>query len=406
MNNLYFYTHPSDSRLKPSTYRESSLPPVTLPTIRLKQRTIFSLLLIGLVVGIPGVIKFAQSDSCCGCPTGANGNIAPTGYGTASPSSGDTTTVITFTATLTGCTVGGIMYTWTFGDGGSASGKPLAIVTHTYKNGGIFTWTLSLQNDPSYFGPPTPPGTNAPLSGTINIAGHWTNFDASIEPSQTIQCLTVNDPSRNGGNPYKDCMAWRVEVKADGQETNVGVDYFQLTLRFYNYNTSGSNNFGIYDYDAIISFASPSPGGVNTYQPQPGTRLGQDTVILSYSFLSVSLLLPETIIDCRVCNLNTLDWHVYSPAWCCNTFASYAEHGADISLPEGQAWTINFSWNYNLNLSYELNGVSCTYVTPQCSFNWSGSIGIPAGHQDPPPGPACCSSTSVAGGGGSAPRAM
>ena len=383
---------------------------MTLPTIRLKQRTIFSLLLIGLVVGIPGAIKSAQSGSCCGCPTGANGYIAPTGYGTPSPTSGDTTTVVTFTATITGCTLGGnsIIYTWTFGDGASASGQPLNVVTHTYKTGGIFAWSLNLQNDPRYPGPPAPPGANSPQSGTINITGHWTNFDASIEPSQTIQCLIVNDPSRNGGNPYKDCMAWRLEVKADGQETNVAVDYFQLTLRIYNYNTSGSNDFAIFDYDAIISFASPSPGGVNTFQPQPGTRLAQDTVVLSYSFLSVSLLLPEQIIDCRVCNVNNLDWHVYSAAWCCNTFASYAEHGADISLPEGQAWTINFSWNYNLNISYGLNGVPCIYVTPQCSFNWSGSINIPAGHQDPPPGPTCCSSGlgGGGGGGGGTPRVM
>lgn len=121
------------------------------------------------LVAVNGTIPQAQASSCA---VGSNGQFVPTGYGSTSVGSDGKT--VTFTATITGCTVSApITENWTFGDGGSGNCNTWTSgscpVTHVYFPAGTYSWTLNFVQDPRYPGPESPPGTNNPLSGTVTI---------------------------------------------------------------------------------------------------------------------------------------------------------------------------------------------------------------------------------------------
>src|SRR5438094_6090240 len=330
------------------------------------------LVFICLIASMVIVAPLPKAHATSNCATASNGQTQPTGYVTESPSTVTLGSSVSFTAHYTGCITASVQWVQIcFGDGNcdTVPGSD----THTYANTGTYSWTAQLFNQNSVA--PTNPGSNGALSGQVTVSPQqWTNGDWSIGPAQTENC--INYPYHTGQNYYplgNYCEAMQLEVKADGQEVNSGQDYFTVTMRIYNYNSSILSEE---DYDATISFAAPSSGGVDTEQPQPQFATSQQAVGLTFPGVSVSasLLIPYEQIDCRTCNLNTLDWHVYSLAWCCRTFSFYAEHGAIISLPESQAWTMNFQYQDHM-----------VNVPLGTTFSMSASINIPAGHQDPPP---------------------
>ncbi len=163
----------------------------------------------------------------------------------------------------------------------------------------------------------------------------------------------------------------------------------------------------VWNLDASISFASPNPGGVDTLQPQPQTRVDQTFLTLAdpASFVSVSIYVPSQQIDCLDCNLAFTHWHIWSPIACrvigdCFNSGTYEEQGVAIALPEGQAWAINFHYNTNaMDFPVKCQTSSGTPNLTACNFVWDGIINIPGGHQDPTQQPPCCSNAGGAGGG-------
>src|SRR5438309_6599664 len=336
------------------------------------------LVFICLIASMVIVAPLPKAHATSNCATASNGQTQPTGYVTESPSTVTLGSSVSFTAHYTGCITASVQWVQIcFGDGNcdTVPGSD----THTYANTGTYSWSAQLFNQNSVA--PTNPGSNGALSGQITVSPkQWTNGDWSIESSQTQQCLYYTGPGVDHNTNY--CMGWRAEVMADGGEVNSAVDYYQVTLRIYYYGNANWYQQTVHDYDASIGFNSPNPGGVQTQQPTtPQFDWSQTPVTLSYSFLSVSLLLPSQQIDCLSCTSSFLHWHVYSIIG--NNVLGYdSEHGTDISLPEGQAWTINFHFNSN---GWAGNRNGCNFLSPQCNFGWDGSINIPAGHVDPPP---------------------
>ena len=336
------------------------------------------LVFICLIASMVIVAPLPKAHATSNCATASNGQTQPTGYVTESPSSVTLGSSVSFTAHYTGCITTSVQWVQIcFGDGNcdTVPGSD----THTYANTGTYSWSAQLFNQNSVA--PTNPGSNGPLSGQITVSPmQWTNGDWSIEPSQTQQCLYYSGIGFDHNTNY--CMGWRAEVKADGQEVNTGADYYQVTMRNYWYGDSIWYKTTVWDYDASISFSAPNPGGVQTIEPPTSQfALTQTPVTLTFADLSVQLLMPSQQSDCLSCNLNFAHWHVWSSTLQ-NVQGYYSEQGADISLPEGQTWTINFHFNTN---HMAANRLGCSYVSPQCNFSWDGSITIPAGHVDPPP---------------------
>ena len=140
MNNLYFYVHPYRS------FQRKHQETVRVPRIRFGQRTILSLFVIAVVLGIPVSLRTAGADST-GCNIGSNGAYMPTGYGSA-PSNATAGQPVTFTSTITGCTVGGMTSIWNFGDGTVVTTSSPSI-THRYNETGILGWNVGFANDPN-----------------------------------------------------------------------------------------------------------------------------------------------------------------------------------------------------------------------------------------------------------------
>lgn len=192
MNNfLYAYTHPKIYHARPQkTCHGIAIcsAPVQLPQIRFQQRTLLTLLVIGIVSSLPTVLAQISPSITDPCSNGTW--FIPTGYGSVTPASGDTATTFTFTATMTGCTASGNgVITWNFGDGTTATGDwSMLQTTHTYNVGGTFTWSFSWHYVAGAMGPSCCPGTDN-HSGTVTVAGHWTNGDWSLERSQSVSCV-------------------------------------------------------------------------------------------------------------------------------------------------------------------------------------------------------------------------
>jgi len=220
------------------------------------------------------------------------------------------------------------------------------------------------------------------------LPGHAIATDWSIEPSQTLVCYHALWVS--AGIVSSLCQAIRAEIKIDTQETNSQVDYYQVVLRVYNYNSSA---LSVIDYSTWVSYNYPNPGGIDTVQPQSGyVTFGQANVALTYSFLNVGLYIPYQQIDftATIAPTETLNWHVHSFSGTA-VYGFYAEQGFDVSIPEGQGWTFNFRYRDN-TAHFQYSG--CQEGTNpdknNCYFDITGSIAVDPGHVDP----------QVSGGGG------
>jgi hypothetical protein len=227
----------------------------------------------------------------------------------------------------------------------------------------------------------------------------WTTGEWSIEPSQTLQCYLVY-PDGSQPNGWNWCEAIRLDVKADSQETNGAWDYYQLTLRNYDYNTSSSCanqqfcGFPLKDYSVYMTYNLVNGGsGTTSVQPQGGwIWCPQPTLTLSYGFLSVGLLAPCEQIDFWD-NIGAAQddshWHVYQGLGISPLCNFYCEQGIDVSIPEGQGWTFTFHYRDETPKDY-CN--SPTNSQSLCYFDMTYSITVPAGHIDP--------ATGSGGGGG------
>lgn len=89
---------------------------------------------------------------------------------------------VVFTAYLAGTNRTITSYNWDFGDGQTANGATLSSVTNTYSSAGLYTVTLSVNND-------TGESTSATNTGYITVFGSdlyvWTNSPAPAAPYHT-----------------------------------------------------------------------------------------------------------------------------------------------------------------------------------------------------------------------------
>jgi len=213
--------------------------------------------------------------------------------------------------------------------------------------------------------------------------------DWVLEPSQTIECYHIYWTLNGGGTQLEAfCEAIRAEVQLN-QVSNSQEDFYTVTLREYNYNSSDMYTSNI---DAYITFNSPIPGGINTVQPQGQWYwCPQPTVTLSAAnFVSVNLLIPcqqtdfSSTVGLTAGSTSSTHWHTYSILDLA-VFDSYGEEGADIDVPKGQTWTFNFHYRDNQQLcTREKNwcGTSSNPIFPtegcgdNCYFDISGSLTV------------------------------
>jgi hypothetical protein len=209
-----------------------------------------------------------------------------------------------------------------------------------------------------------------------------------------LQCYHTNGSDNQW---HKWCEAIRIDILADGNEYNSGWDYYQLVVRNYDYNNSLGT---LRDYSVYITYNVINGGsGTVAVKPQGGfvwCTNGQPTVTLSYSFLSVGLLIPCYQIDFWD-NIGAVQdnshWHAYLGAPLCNF---YCEQGIDVSIPEGKGWTFTFHYRDETGVSYCQEAGGSPTNNAVCYFDMTYSITVPPGHVDPPPicgGGGCTSST-------------
>ncbi len=289
MNNLYFYVHPYRS------FQRKHQETVRVPRIRFGQRTILSLFVIAVVLGIPVSLRTAGADST-GCNIGSNGAYMPTGYGSA-PSNATAGQPVTFTSTITGCTVGGMTSIWNFGDGTVVTTSSPSI-THRYNETGILGWNVGFANDPNLQRPLSPPGTNSPVSGSISIAAQTVYrfetgyrliaggpLDGSIAtrglsgdiqvrsetvnsnnyPESIAQWVSLDyyPASENCGGSSHDWLqeGWTVGYLPNGQFTSTPVLYVETTIcGAYTFLTEGTTTFG-----SLVAFEIYAVNSTGTY---------------------------------------------------------------------------------------------------------------------------------------------
>jgi len=222
----------------------------------------------------------------------------------------------------------------------------------------------------------------ASLFSVEPVHAAWTSGEWTVEPSQTIQCYHAYWTS--SGILSSLCEAIRIDVLANSQETNALWDFYQITVRAYNYNSStmAVSDDSVYIIYNLVNGASGTiavqPQGQWIWCPQP-------TFTLTYLELSVNLLVPCQQIDFWDNIGSTQDtshWHSYSPTGT-SIFNFYSEQGIDVSIPQGQGWAFSFHYK-DETAHFHYSGTTDSCGTT-CMFDMTVSITVPSGHVDPPP---------------------